>query len=200
MKETKLVFFDVETGGLDPARHPIIQFAAVATDAAFQEVEALEVKVLFDSAAAEPEALEKNHYDPVVWKADGVSEAVALSRIADFVRRHATMEFVARMCAFNARFDAEFVAQWFKRAGIFFPGACYEALCSLHLARWASWGDPQPPADHTLSSVCAWLGVPLAAGDAHDGLADVRATVEVTRRLAARMGLRCAGGGNGDHG
>lgn len=28
----RIVFFDLETGGLDPVRHPVIQFAGVAVE------------------------------------------------------------------------------------------------------------------------------------------------------------------------
>ena len=39
--EQRLVFFDLETGGLDPKRNPIIQLAAVAVDSHLEVIEAL---------------------------------------------------------------------------------------------------------------------------------------------------------------
>lgn len=193
MSGHRLVVFDVETGGLDPARHPIIQFAAVAVDVAadWKELEALELKLLFDENAAEKQALEVNHYDPDVWRREGVLQPLAYRRISDFLRRHATLRKVsaksgkpyevARLCGHNGRFDGDFLAATFKRAGLFLPAACFEVLDTLALARWVSMVSPPGPTDHKLGSLCAWMGIELL--DAHDALADVRATCELARRL-----------------
>ncbi len=40
--ESHLVLFDLETAGLDPKRHPIIQIAAIAVDENLSPVEAFE--------------------------------------------------------------------------------------------------------------------------------------------------------------
>lgn len=197
MSRDRIVVFDVETGGLDPDRHPIIQFAGVAVDVTdrWKELEALELKIQFDANAADPKALEINRYDPEVWRRDGVLPAVALRRIAEFLRRHATLRKVsarngagyevARLCGHNGKFDGDFLAATFKRAGVFLPGACYEVLDTLALARWVSMVSPPGPTDHKLGSLCAWMGIELL--DAHDALADVRATCELARRLLAQV-------------
>lgn len=44
----KMVFFDLETGGLDPGRDPIIQFAAIAGED-WEIVEELEIKLEFEA-------------------------------------------------------------------------------------------------------------------------------------------------------
>jgi DNA polymerase III alpha subunit (gram-positive type) len=190
----RVVVFDVETGGLDPYRHPVIQFAAVACDGEWSEVEAVEVKVAFEETLADAEALALNHYDPSVWAREAVAGPIARGKIADFLRRHATVEKtsrggktyrVARLCGHNSRFDAEFLAAWFKSAGEFLPAACFEALCTLNLARWLTLGTSAPPVDHKLGSLCSWAGI--AADNAHDALADVRATAELARRLMSRI-------------
>ncbi len=56
--EQRLVFFDLETGGLDPKRHPIIQLAAVAVDAGLEVLEAFEAKVIFDRNKANAHSLQ----------------------------------------------------------------------------------------------------------------------------------------------
>lgn len=40
------VFFDLETGGLDAAHHPIVQIAAVAVSDAGKELETFEQKLI----------------------------------------------------------------------------------------------------------------------------------------------------------
>lgn len=191
---SKTVVFDVETGGLDPERHAVIQFAAVVVDSNWQEVDSMEVKVRFDPTEADASALEKNRYNADVWEREAKPVAQALSLIDAFLRRHSDMQKVsragkpyrvARLCAHNAKFDGDFLAAWFKRAGLFCPAACFEALDTLALARWSSLRSPSAPRDHKLASLCEWLGVPLE--EAHDALADVRATVEVARRLLPQM-------------
>ncbi len=198
----RIVVFDVETGGLDPNRHPVIQFAAIACDGLWGEVESMELKIKFDPKTADPKALEVNHYNPEVWATEAVAESRALDWIAQFFRRHATVSkisaqkkpyTVARICAHNAPFDSGFLAAWFKRAGVFCPAACFEPLCTLNLARWLTLGAPNPPANHKLGTLCEWLGIDLPAEEAHDALADVRATVQLARMLTAALGL--AGGG-----
>jgi exonuclease I len=192
----KTVFFDLETGGLNSAIHPVTQAAFVAIGPDWQELEALEVKVIFDPAQCEAEALALNSYDPEVWAREAIAADLAQIKIASFLRRHATVRkvsknsgkpyLVARMAAYNGHFDGEFIAEWFKSTGTFLPGACYESRDPLGLSRWVADLDEVVLDNHRLVTVAAWLGVPLP--DAHDALADVRATVEVARLLCERIG------------
>lgn len=193
----RLTFFDIETSGLDESRHEICQFAAIAVDANWRELESIELKVTIDETKADRGALEINGYDPALWALEARSPAVARGRIADFLRRHATMDkvskagkpyTVARLCGHNAStFDGRFLAAWFKRAGEFLPGACFECLDTLALARWVTYCHPCPPADHKLGTLCAWLGIEHV--EAHDALGDVRATAELARRLIRLAGM-----------
>jgi len=189
----RIVFFDVETGGLDPQRHPIIQFAAIVIDGSWEEIESLELKIKFDPQAADADALRINGYSEEAWRS-AVSPAIAMGKICDLFRRHATLEkisakgsmyTVARVAGHNARFDGEFLAAWFRRAGVFCPAACYEALDTLALARWVSLLSDTKLANHKLGTICAWLGVELA--QAHDAIEDVRATVRCARILLSRL-------------
>lgn len=196
-RDERIVFFDLETGGLDPLRHPIIQIALLAVDGAWREVEAVEMKIHFYRAAADVEALKVNGWDPEVWKREAKASAAVQEMTARFFRRHATMEKtsargmryeVARLAGHNVeRFDCPFLVQWFKAAGAFCPAACFEPLDTVSLSRWASFVAPTQPKDHKLGSLCEWLGIEHA--DAHDALGDVRATVQVARALSERFGL-----------
>lgn len=120
----KIVFFDLETGGLDPSKHPVTQFAAIAVNNKWKEIETLEMKVLFDEATAEKEALDHNHYDPAVWKAEGVHQDQALTKISSFLKRHATFKqisqrgkpyFCAQLAGHNvSKFDIEFLLAFYR--------------------------------------------------------------------------------------
>lgn len=152
MSGSRLVVFDLETSGLSEVEHDVIQFAAAAVDDAWNEVEAVELKVRFDLARSDAKALALNGYNAEVWEKEAIAPAMARGQIADFLRRHATLEkvsprtgrpyLVARVCGHNAAaFDGRFLAAWFKRAEQFLPAACFEALDTLALARMGELRD-----------------------------------------------------------
>lgn len=60
----RLVFFDLETGGLNPETDPIIQVAAIAVDANLETLEEVEMKLLFTPSLVPKEVLDINHYTP----------------------------------------------------------------------------------------------------------------------------------------
>lgn len=195
MSRGELVFFDLETGGLDEARHPVIQFAGIAVGPGWAELETLELKVQFDPGTAEPEALQVNGWTAEAWL-DAIAPLWAQEMIADFMARHASLTKqgrrpyrVAEVAAHNAPFDASFLVAWFKRSGIFLPAACFEALDTVDLARWVSRGATiqDRPANHRLGTLCEHYGIPHQ--DAHDALGDVRATVLLARHLCELCGL-----------
>jgi len=195
MSRQEICFFDVETGGLDSHRHPIIQFAAVAVALDdWRELGSLEVKVSFDENRCDPEALKLNGYDPDVWTREALPAAAARLKISNFFREHSTVEKrskagkayqVARLGGHNARFDADFLTAWFKRDGDFLPAAAFEALDTLDLGRWRTLLRGDAPKDHKLGTLCAYYGIEL--DQAHDALADVRATAQLARVLLSGL-------------
>jgi DNA polymerase III epsilon subunit-like protein len=185
----ELVFFDLETGGGDPRKHPIIQLAAVAVDAALQPVEAFEAKVAFDPNRAVRASLRKNHYSRGRWAQEAQEPAEVAYAFADFLRRHATVPMldsvgtpylVAQLVAHNAGFDGEFLRVWYERLGEFLP-ARYLILCTLQRALWYFSERPPrtPPANFKLATLCQYFDVPFHAASAHEALADVAATIRL---------------------
>ena len=192
--EEKLVFCDLEVAGLDPARHPIIQMAAIAVDSLLGELETFEVKVSFDEAEADPNSLSANHYSKEIWNRDAVAPELAARRFSKFLRRHATVDLlssegrayrVAQLVAHNGeRFDGPFLHAWYRRLGLFCP-ARYMVLCTKQRALWLFDEDKSltPPTDYKLQTLCEFFGVHLPAEHAHDAFNDVRATVELYRAI-----------------
>lgn len=189
----KLIFFDLETAGCDAARHPIIQLAAIAVDAALEPLEAFEVKLCFDAKRANKQSLRKNHYRPGVWAKEAVGSREAAYRFSEFLRRHATVPsvsrdgedyFVAQLVAHNAAFDGPFLLSWFERERIFLP-ARKLILCTLQRSLWLASESPDvsPPRDHKLATLCEHFRVPFHAASAHEALGDVTATVGLYRAL-----------------
>jgi DNA polymerase III epsilon subunit-like protein len=193
------IFFDLETAGVDPKRHAIIQVAAVAVDESLEPLEAFEAKLRFDPRRANKNSLRKNHYHPGVWAKQGREPDEAARTFAAFLRRHATVPMigsrgtnyqVAQLVAHNAGFDGPFLQTWFERAGIYLP-ARQQVLCTLQRAMWYfTEVDCAPPKDFKLATLCQCFGVPFHAASAHEALGDVMATLGLYRALAAHAKKR----------
>jgi DNA polymerase III epsilon subunit-like protein len=190
--EQRLVFFDLETGGLDPKRHPIIQIAAIAVDSGLEVLEAFEAKIQFDKKKASARSLRKNHYNPGVWAREAREPREIAADFSDFLRRHATVPAVsgkgesyrlAQLVAHNAAFDGPFLFAWFATLNQFLP-ARRQVLCTLQLALWYFVLTREaPPANHQLATLCAHFCIPFHAASAHEALADAAATVGLFRAL-----------------
>lgn len=201
----KTVYFDLETGGL-AVGDPVIQFAGIAVDETWAELEALELKIAVDPKQCSPKALEINHYSAERWK-DAISEAAAVSAIAAFLARHADIPMtgrnppyrpysLARIGGHNvAGFDCERLAHLFKRRGVFLPMRFNGGLDTLHGATWYFEQRPHlpKPASFKQTDLAQYFGLDIAG--AHDALVDVRLSIalarifagESTEELAARI-------------
>jgi DNA polymerase III epsilon subunit-like protein len=186
----RIVFFDLETGGLDD-RHPTIQIAAIATEA-FVEVGTFEAKIAFDPKRADPAALAMNHYDARVWARDSRPEAEVVSAFAAFLSKHATLPRVSRrngaaykvacLAGHNVlNFDMPRLQGMFERHGRFLPADRVRPLDTLQLALWHSHMRGTPLESYTLSALCQRFGIDTAC--AHEALADVRMAAGLARVL-----------------
>src|SRR5262249_19606459 len=88
---SQLVFVDLETGGLNSKRHPIIQVGAIAVDDCYQPLEAFEAKIRFDPRSADQNSLRKNHYSRGQWTREALAPNEAAERFGQFLRRHAAV-------------------------------------------------------------------------------------------------------------
>ncbi|WP_428306689.1 exonuclease domain-containing protein [Lacipirellula sp.] len=190
--EQRLIFYDLETGGPDPKRHPIIQLAAIAVDEGCEPIEAFEAKVRFDKRNANAHSLRKRHYHPGIWAREGRSAKEVAIEFGFFLRRHSTKTGlsaqgqsyrVAQLVAHNAAFDGPFLVAWHKRLGVYLP-AHRMVLCTMQLAMWHfTISRTSPPANFQLATLCERFGVPFHAAKAHDALGDVTATARLFQTL-----------------
>lgn len=192
LPDERLVFIDLETGGGEPWR-PIMQLAAIAVDSDVRELETLEMKLRFQRHRVHPGCLRKPGYSAERWAQEALSEREAGRRFSDFLKRHATVDLVsgngrsyrvAQLVAHHASFDAPFLTAWFKRLDRFLP-AHPRVLCTHQRALWLFHEDKSlcPPADYQLGTLCQFFGVRLKNHEAHEALADVRATVALYRAM-----------------
>jgi DNA polymerase III epsilon subunit-like protein len=191
--EQKLVFFDLETGGLNPKRHPIIQLAAIAVDDNLNILEAFEAKFRFDTRRANKYSLRKNHYHSGTWAHEARDGEEIGRDFAEFLKRHASFPamsaqgkpyHVAQLVAHNAAFDGPFLMSWFERLGVFLP-AKRLVLCTMQLAMWHFVSSNEsPPPNYQLATLCERFRVPFHASAAHEALGDTTATVRLYQSLA----------------
>lgn len=190
--ESRLVFVDVEVAGAEITR-PVIQVAAIATGQNVEVLETFEAKLRFDVRLADPRSLTRTRYSPAIWAAEAQSATAVAREFGRFLRRHAVLHpapenrrsyRVAQLAAHNAPFDGPFLKTWFERVGAYFPGD-YRLLCTMQRAQWLFQEHPEwrRPRDYKLGTLCNYFGVCLPPDQAHTALADVRATVEVYRRM-----------------
>ncbi len=186
-----LVFFDFETGGIEPSK-PEIQLAGLAVDSEFKEIDHFESKIAFDESLADPEALKINHYTPEAWK-DAPTSRDVVRRFADFADKYKSVEMiskrtgrpynVARLAGHNAAtFDAPRLRRMFEAVGCFAPFHPIP-LDTLQLALWKLQFMEKKPKNFQLSTLCEFFGI--SCDGAHDALADVRLSAALTKAIVS---------------
>lgn len=172
----KLAFIDVETSGLDPQTHEIIELACIicsrgesASDLTIEKE--FEVKIQMQHPElAEPDALRVNGYNPADW-----IFAYTLPQALEMLNKEAKdCVFVAH----NVCFDWGFVEQSYKKAGMTHEFHNHK-IDTLSIAFAKLQGSD---AKHlSLRALCERFGI--VNEKAHTALADTRAMVEVFKKL-----------------
>lgn len=191
-----MVFVDIETGGLDHTRHPIIQMAAVAWTPESGKSEEWERKVQFMEESCDPQALEANCYDKAVWTDNAIKLWQALEEFAEVLKAYRCVPkvskagkpyTVAQIVAHNAEFEANFLIEAYRRHSIFMP-ADYRFMCTKQAAMWtcrASHKMPEPKSYQLSDLHESFFGERV---DEHDALADAKACMRVYQRLVELNG------------
>lgn len=188
------VYFDLETGGVQET-HPDIQLAAIALrEDTWTELDSFEAKIRFDDTRADAEALKLNHYSAEEWAAHALAEPLVVARFASFLDRFKTIPMVskrtgkpynvAKLVGHNAAsFDGPRLQRMFQRYKRFLP-ADPRVRCTCQRAMW--WFDERglAPDDYKLSTLATYFGLPVDG--AHDALADVRLTIELSKAMDPR--------------
>jgi DNA polymerase III epsilon subunit-like protein len=189
----KTIFFDVETGGTQP-QHPTIQLAAVAIDdESWKELDSFQVKIQFDPATCDPEALKMNHYDPEVWAATAKSRSAIAGLFSRWSQPYLCVQmeskrkpgvkfWVASLAGHNAQtFDLPRLQELF--AGTFFPFS-YHVRDTLQRAMWFYHEHPELTRPESLKLSVLAQAFGIDATGAHDALTDVRLSVQIARFFA----------------
>lgn len=185
-----VIYADIETGGLIPGVHPIIQLAAIK-EVGGVVVSEMNVKIRpFKGSKISPKALEvngitisdlKNNPDRIEIK-EAMARFLAFCGLDNsFTPKHNRVYF----CGYNSiKFDFPHLENAAAYCGIdyfyakfHFPGIDVAALAADRLR-----GERHKLADFKLITVAKYFGVDVE-GQAHDALFDVRVTRELYKKV-----------------
>lgn len=183
-RSKNLVFIDVETTGLSPLRHEIIEVACLVADGrSFELVKSFDAKVKPEHIeTAEQAALKINGYNKSAWE-DALTQNDALMKVANIAPSGV-------LVGWNVAFDWSFLDEAFEKRGIIhkFDHHKIDAM-SVAYAKLFKKGNFSSLG---LRRVAPLLGIKL--DEVHTAKEDVQATYEIFKKL---MGKEMTQGGLG---
>lgn len=180
MKESVLAFLDVETTGLDPQKHEVIQIGVVLArqfdrggniGPGIEKIEEIEMKIKPERIEdAEEDALRINGYNEGEWMfAPDLKNAM----------EHLSKKLAGTIqVSHNLTFDAAFLDKSFERAGMENPMARYKLdTISIAFARLYN----RPDIKYSLRYLCELFQIKNE--NAHTALADAKALYELYKKM-----------------
>lgn len=180
MKKHNLVFLDIETTGLNPDTHEIIELGAILVEQTFDATGRGNLRVLKEAEwkiipehieTADPEALRINGYSQEDWK-NAVSLNRALTEFKELARGGIAV-------GHNVSFDLSFIEKAFRKEKLVYP-LHYHKLDTISLAYAKLW-DKKDAQTFSLKALCEYFGI--VNEKAHTALADTRATLALYKKI-----------------
>lgn len=183
----KLFYLDVETTGVDPKQHGIIQISGIIEiDGVERETFDFPVQPFADDVI-EQSALDVNKTDRASLRELPPASAVyrklidVLSKYVDkFDKRD---KFV--VVGYNAGFDTQFLREWFAKNGDKFYGSWFwhPYIDVMTLAMAFHFKSRPQLSDFKLTTVAKHVGIPVAEDQLHNALYDVMVTKLLYKQL-----------------
>lgn len=186
----KMLYFDVETTGLDPVKNDIIQFSGLLITSEEKD----EINLLmrpYDTTHIDREALiiqNRTLSEVLSWPDPKEQFSVLEEWLENQIDRF-DPEDKAIPVAFNAQFDLSFWTEYTakitgdRKYGI---GSWVKRSCTqdpLYVVRFLERVGVLPPLEsHKLEGLCTFFNIPLQA---HDAMSDVRALRELDLLLVS---------------
>lgn len=179
-----LAIVDVETTGLDPLHHEMIDAGVIYTTLEGRELGRLYVRILpTNPERLQPGAKAVNGFDVAYWRANNaVSEAEAVNQITQFHRRVAAGKTVL-FTAYNVWFDRAFMTALLAE-----HGQDFRALYHYHVLDIPSiaWGQGLPHLRGAMLAEALGLPAETSVPLEHTGITGAQFNLDVYRALLAR--------------
>ena len=172
MLPEKFIVFDLETTGLDPSRHEIIEIGAIKVDRDGSEHVTFSTLVM-PQGRISSKITAITGIDRAMVKADGASLREAIDAFRDFVED-------LPMVAFNADFDRKFLSA--ACLSLDAPPFANRVDCALKLSRKAWPGRTS----YRLTDICRDAGVKVVSE--HRALPDCERAMRVYAAAASKLG------------
>ncbi len=177
-RQRPLVFIDLETTGVNPLRHEILEVGClVANGETFKKIEEYNAKVKpIHIETADPEALKINGYSPERW-----GEAKELKEAIERLAKIAPGGIIS---GWNISFDWSFLERAFANFRIS-HGFDYHKLDVQSIAYSKLYGKGEVK-KLGLRPVASYFGIKLA--EIHGAEEDIQMTYEIFKKLMKRNG------------
>ena len=166
---------DVETSGLRPTRHHVLQVGVVVVDGSGAVLDRW-------SSLVAPRFRWWYRVGPTALHGIRRRDVRSAPPAPEVLTQLGLRLQGARFVAHNAEFDLAFLRRAAARAGVVLP--LHDPLCTLRLSRQL---DPDRQLSHRLADLCARYDIYLARP--HDALADADATAAVLPHLLQAHGI-----------
>jgi DNA polymerase III epsilon subunit-like protein len=185
--DKKLFFFDVETTGLDPKRHDIIQLAYIID----QEHTIIDKGCFYIAPehpdAIDPEALAVNKRtlpEILSWPRAHLVYRDFIDMLAHHVDRYDSRDKFYPI-AYNGNFDYSFLQTFFKRRDDPYFGAWFNhrLLDPMALIRFLDYEGLINSASHKLKIMAEYFKIVLPDANFHDAIDDVFALRQIFYRV-----------------
>jgi DNA polymerase-3 subunit epsilon len=174
--------FDVETTGLEPGYHEILQIGAILLNDKLEECGSGSAKLWPKHwGRADKKALEINKVDPKMWKPTHESTKKALDKIILFIYKHVPPHEKINLMGHNVTgFDIQMLKALFKEEGVTWVFH-YHPLDTIVMAKTWSLVTGENLSSLRLCDLCDKFGV--VNNKEHDAMGDARASVELARKI-----------------
>lgn len=182
-----LVLFDLETGGLNPEKNPILQGFFMITDEKLTPIEEYEFYIKPSTIPQhlnniDAEALKVNNLDLDEMERIGIAYSEMIKQLESFLSKHKPVHPVG----YNVLFDIEFLKKNLKSLDSIFSHKYVDMYSAINFLKFC---DIIPQSSGSLSSVGRFLGVSPSAA-LHNAKADVYYLREVMLKLAEEVRIR----------
>jgi len=190
----KLCFIDVETSGLNSRTCAITQLAGTLIIDNVPTTTEITFNYLINPRAGkviEPAALEVQGRTLEELRADGLDDNLVYGEFIGKLDKHINKfdkKDKAFFIAYNARFDEDFIRQWFTDHGNKYFGAYFwfPPIDVMQMAMFCLMYERDKMADFKLGTVAERV-LGKTPTDLHDGLVDINLTRQIFNKLSTKF-------------